>query len=86
MKRYIKATNTGNDSIRSAVNIIYPWKMVGEYEDGEEEEVGGFDEEHCMQKLIDLQEEHGELTWYSGYSDEDYANGEYIGRENFVYD
>lgn len=47
--------------------------------------MGGNDEEDCMQRLIDLQEKHGDLTWYSGYVDQDYATGEYIGRENFVY-
>ena len=44
------------------------------------------DEEDCMQRLIDLQEKHGDLTWYSGYTDQDYAAGEYISRENFIYD
>ena len=39
-----------------------------------------------MYKLIELQEKHGELTWYSGVCDEDYVDGEYIGRENFIYD
>lgn len=46
--------------------------------------VGGNDEEDCMQRLIDLQEKHGDLTWYSGYVDQDYAAGEYVGRENFI--
>lgn len=66
--------------------ICWPWKMVARYADEEEIEVGGYDEEDCMTKLIDLEEKHGELTWYSGYNDEDYANGEYIGRDNFIYD
>lgn len=62
------------------------WKMIGRYADDEEIIVSGYDEESCMQKLIDLEEEHGELEWYSGYCDEDYECGEYIGRENFIYD
>lgn len=66
--------------------ICWPWKMVGRYADEEEIEVGGFSEEDCMTKLIDLQEKHGELTWYSGVTDEDYQFGEYIGRDNFIYD
>lgn len=68
------------------MKIIYPWKMVGRYADGYEAEVGGMDEDHCMCKLANLQESHGELEWYSGYCDEDYADGEYIGRENFIYE
>lgn len=69
-----------------SVEIIWPWKMIGRYVDDKEVTVGGFDESECMEKLIDLQEEHGELTWYSGYSDQDYEAGEYIGAENFIYD
>lgn len=69
-----------------AVQLIWKWKMIGRYADGEELTVGGFDESECMSKLIDLREQHGELTWYSGFSDEDYEAGEYIGAENFIYE
>lgn len=58
------------------IKIIYPYKMVGEYTDGEEIFVGGFDEEDCMYKLIHKQESHGKLTWYSGVTDDDYIDGE----------
>ena len=68
------------------MKICFPWRMVGRYADDEEIYVGGYDEEDCMCKLIDKQEKHGELTWYSGVNDEDYVDGEYIGRENFIYD
>lgn len=66
--------------------LCYPWKMVGRYEDDYETEVGGNNEEDCMGKLIDLQEKHGNLVWYSGLCDEDYEAGEYIGMENFIYE
>lgn len=68
------------------INVLWHWKMVGEFADGEEIYVGGHDEEDCMNKLFELQESHGELTWYSGVCDEDYVAGEYIGEENFIYD
>lgn len=68
------------------ITVMYPWKMVGRYANDEEVIVSGFDEEDCMCKLVDLIEKNGELTWYSGYTDEDYEAGEYIGRENFIYD
>ena len=61
-------------------------EFAGKYTDGFSVTVGGNDEEDCMQRLIDLQEKHGDLTWYSGYEDQDYSAGEYIGRENFIYD
>lgn len=66
--------------------VFEPWRMCGEYEDGFSVTVGGNDETDCMQRLIDLQEKHGDLTCYSGYVDQDYVAGEYIGRENFTYD
>lgn len=66
--------------------IIYLWKMVGRYADDEEIIVGGNDEEDCMCKLIDKQDKHGNLIWYSGVTDEDYVDGEYIGRDNFIYE
>lgn len=61
------------------------WKMVGEYEDGTELEVYGYDEEDCMESLINKEHKHGKLVWYSGVNDNDYSNGEYIGEENFIY-
>lgn len=67
------------------MKILWPFKMVGIYEDDYEAEVGGFDEEDCMYKLISLMDKHGQLTWYSGYCDEDYVDGFYVGRDNFQY-
>lgn len=69
-----------------AINLFYPWKMCGRYADGFEITIGGNDESECICKLIELEEKHGKLEWYSGYCDEDYEAGEYIGRENFIYD
>lgn len=68
------------------IKIIYPWKMVGRYADDEEIYVGGQDEEDCMYELIEKQKQHGNLVWYSGVTDEDYVGGEYIGRDNFIYE
>ena len=68
------------------LSTMNKWKMVGRYADDEEICVGGCDEEDCIYKLIELQEKHGELTWYSGVCDEDYVDREYVGRENFIYD
>lgn len=58
---------------------MYPFKMIGRYEDDDEEIVGGDDENDCMYKLIELQDVHGNLVWYSTYYDEDYIDGYYIG-------
>lgn len=68
------------------MTILTPWKMYGEYEDGTEIVVGGFNEYDCMDKLCYRQREHGELMFYTGINNEDYVDGEYIGRDNFIYD
>ena len=74
--------NTIISDIKS--NIFEPWRMCGKYVDGFTITIGGNNEEDCMQRLIDLQEKHGDLIWYSGYTDQDYIAGEYIGRDNFI--
>lgn len=79
-----EANTNSRTKIQNSTSIVWPWKMVGRYKDDYEAEVGGFDESECMEKLIALQPEHGDLIWYSGYSDEDYESGEYIGRDNFI--
>ena len=62
------------------------WKMEGRFADGEEITVTGPSEEYCVETLYEIGERHGGLEWYTGVTDEDYAFGEYIGRENFIYD
>lgn len=76
-----------NDTISDIEGVVLePWRVCGEYKDGFTVTVGGNNEEDCMEKLIELIDKHGDLIWYSGYHDDDYANGEYIGRENFISD
>lgn len=62
----------------SETRLLYPYKMIGRFTDGTEKAVGGNDEEDCIYQLIEMQERHGELTWYSGCCDEYYENGERI--------
>ena len=71
--------NTISD-IKSA--ILEPFRMCGRFVDDFEVTVGSNDESDCMEKLGELTEQHGELVWYSGYVDEDHAEGGEIGREN----
>lgn len=68
------------------VKIFWPWKIEGRFADGTEVVANGSSEEDCIEKLSDMQKNHGDLMWYGGYGDEDYVDGEYIGRENFIYD
>jgi len=53
-----------------------PWKMVGRYTDGFEEEVIGRDEGDCIGKLAEMQYLHGKLYWYTGVNDDEYIDGE----------
>lgn len=66
--------------------IIWLWKIAARYEDGYETVVNGFSEDDCMVKIDELTYQHGACVWYSGFCDEDYVDGEYIGSENFIYD
>lgn len=66
--------------------ICYPWKMYAEYADGKELTFTGNSEEDCMEKIVAAEATHGEIVAYGGICDEDYVSGEYIGRENFIYD
>lgn len=63
------------------------WKMYAEYEDGTEWYITGNSEEDCMYEItVTLSLAHGDCTYYTGVCDEDYEAGEYIGRDNFIYD
>ncbi len=65
-----------------SIEIIWPWRMVGQFEDGEEIYVNGWSEEDCMGKLGNLEDEHGPLTFWSGATDENYCAGELIPEED----
>lgn len=41
---------------------------------------------HYPVKFRRLSDKLQELVWYSGFSDEDYEFGEYIGKDNFIYE
>ena len=68
MKRYI----------RSNIQMLWPFRMYGEYEDGYSTTVGGNDEDDCIDRLIQMSDKHGDLTFYTGVDDELYDNGERI--------
>lgn len=81
MKKIVYPIKAGKYS-----KLKYPWVLLGEFEDGYSTERGGNSEEDCMYKLLELEDRHGKLTWYGGLCDEDYSDGEFVGRENFIYD
>lgn len=56
--------------------ILTPWKMIGEYADGEVYYSFGNSEEDCLEKLLSNEIIHGYLVWYSGANDEYYIDGE----------
>lgn len=66
------------------MKLLYPWKVWGRYEDDYETIADGFSEQECVEALANL-EGHGELVNYGGLCDDDYVDGEYIGRENIVF-
>ena len=66
--------------------ICYPWCFYAEYKDGTKCYFYGNSEDECMQKVCDAISIYGECEYYTGIDDEDYAAGEYIGRDNFIYE
>lgn len=50
--------------------------MQASYSDGYQEIIGGNSESECMERLAALEEVHGEITWYSVVTDEDYESKE----------
>lgn len=55
--------------------------MVARYEDDAELTFYGRDEDDCVWKMADVQDKHGNVTWYSGLCDDDYVDGEYCPME-----
>ena len=68
------------------MKLLWPYKLCVRFKDDYEVVINGNSDEDCICKMGDMQDIHGEVTWYSGYCDEDYVDGEYVGRENFVYE
>ena len=68
------------------MEILWPWKMEARFDDDFEIEVCGNSDEECIEKIANLQGQHGECVWYSGVCNEDYVDGEYVGAENFIYE
>ena len=66
--------------------INYPYMMLFRFADDYETTVGGNDEGDCIWKADKMRETHGDIIYYTGICDEDYADGEYVGRENFIYE
>lgn len=62
------------------MKILYPWCVVGEYEDGTRIEMGGNSFGECIGRLCDREPKYGRLVWYGGLNDWDlgYVDGERI--------
>lgn len=74
-----KANSSASSEVEASSSLCLKFKMVAEFEDGFETTVGGYDEGDCIATLDNLTEEHGAITWYSGYNEplEGYFDGEY---------
>jgi hypothetical protein len=62
----------------SGRQLIFPFLVEGEFADGYTCEVGGDSEAECIEKLVNMQDKHGELVWYSGVTDENYEFGKNV--------
>lgn len=68
------------------VRVHYPSKFYAEFNDGERRYYVGFSEEECIENIANDADDHGGIDYYTGVNDEDYVDGEYVGRENFIYE
>lgn len=64
----------------------YNFEMYAEYEDGYSCYIYGEDEESCMYEIGVLVDKHKECIYYTAVNDEDRTDGEWIGRENYIYE
>lgn len=64
----------------------WKFKFYAEYEDGSSFYFYGNSEEQCVQEIADSMENFGKCTYYTGVNDEDRVDGEWVGRENFIYE
>jgi len=67
------------------MRIMSKWRMYAEFADGSGHYYSAGSEEDCMYLIASDQAKHGECLMYTGVNDEDYVDGEYVGRENFIY-
>jgi hypothetical protein len=64
----------------------YNFEMYAEYEDGYSCYIYGEDEENCMYEIGLLMDKHKTCTYYTSVNNEDRTDGEWIGRENYIYE
>lgn len=64
--------------------ILTPWRMYAEYEDGTGFYFPGFTEEDCMCRIANAQDRHGDCTFYTGVSDDNYYDGQLCLEEDEV--
>ena len=55
--------------------ILSDFAVEGRFADGYEQIIGGRCEQECVEELANMQDEHGELVWYSSVADEHYFEG-----------
>ena len=72
------------NDVGASSQIKSPCVMIGEYADGYNVEMSGNDIGDCIYKLTQLEDSHGDLTWYGGLNDGDYVDGEYVGASSKI--
>ena len=59
-------------------NQIYPaYRLVAEFADGSRLLFDGFTYEQAQEAMEEAQDEHGDLTWHDGVTDDHYENGRF---------
>lgn len=56
-----------------------PYRLVASFADGSRLLFSGITEASARSAMEDAQEDHGDITWYDGVTDDHYENGKFCG-------
>lgn len=60
-------------------SVFLPFRLVAAFADGARLLFDGFTEDHARQAMEAAQQQHGDITWWDGVTDQHYDHGRYYG-------
>lgn len=60
-------------------HVFLPFRLVAAFSDGLRLLFDGLTEDYAKAAMEAAQDQHGDITWYDGVTDEHYENGRYVG-------
>lgn len=59
--------------------VFFPFRLVASYADGARLLFDGLTEEQAQRAMEAAQDQHGDITWWDGVTDQHYEHGRYWG-------